>query len=478
MKIKTLLFVVIFGFLSLFNFANAEVVITEIMYDVEGSDSGREWIELYNNGESPVVIKGGSAGDDSWRIFQQSQSGTENNRTLSPDAYQGDMTINAGEYLVVTQDGVLFKGDWQSYTGNILVSSAMTLTNTSGTLGLRLGSGGVPWSLILYNSESGGNGDGKSLQLVGNAWLANTPTPGAANELGASSSGGSQGGASANPPKPVVKKKIKIEITARELAFVGIPVNFKAETYDVTEEPVSYGKYFWNFGDGDFRESNVSYFQEKFTHRYSYPGEYKVSLEYHKNYYSEVPDAVAEILIKVIASDVIISGVGTEKDFFVEVTNNTGYDGDVSRWYLRSGEKNYVFPKNTTIGAKKSMRLSPRITGFNFSDRNNLELRNSEWDLVHEYGVALPKEEKPVLISLSNVETPKSLSVSKENKEEVALMTERIEAEEETSVLPASVISSDVSEEVTNSHLPVTIFSVLMLGSAGAVYFIRQKQEE
>ncbi|MCR4281332.1 MAG: lamin tail domain-containing protein, partial [Candidatus Kaiserbacteria bacterium] len=37
--------------------ASAQVVISEIMYDLEtGSDSGREWVEVFNSGGSSVNL--------------------------------------------------------------------------------------------------------------------------------------------------------------------------------------------------------------------------------------------------------------------------------------------------------------------------------------------------------------------------------------------------------------------------------------
>ncbi len=69
--------------------AHAEVVVNEVMYnldDTSGPDAGREWLELYNDGPSPMTIIGGVSGTSSWRIYQISSSGTESNHTLSATA--------------------------------------------------------------------------------------------------------------------------------------------------------------------------------------------------------------------------------------------------------------------------------------------------------------------------------------------------------------------------------------------------------
>ena len=46
------------SFLLLIVVAPAAVVINEVLYDPEGEDTGKEWIELYNNGENSVNLQG------------------------------------------------------------------------------------------------------------------------------------------------------------------------------------------------------------------------------------------------------------------------------------------------------------------------------------------------------------------------------------------------------------------------------------
>ena len=50
----------VFFFLSLFVFsfhvAYANILINEVMYDVEGTDTDREWIEVYNDGSESVDL--------------------------------------------------------------------------------------------------------------------------------------------------------------------------------------------------------------------------------------------------------------------------------------------------------------------------------------------------------------------------------------------------------------------------------------
>ena len=57
MKWGPLFVLVLFAVPSL---ASAQVVINEVMYNPQGSDSGREWVELYNQGSSDVTLVGGT----------------------------------------------------------------------------------------------------------------------------------------------------------------------------------------------------------------------------------------------------------------------------------------------------------------------------------------------------------------------------------------------------------------------------------
>ena len=43
--------------------ALAQTVISEVMYDLEGPDTGREWIEVFNPGISPVTLT-------DWKLFE------------------------------------------------------------------------------------------------------------------------------------------------------------------------------------------------------------------------------------------------------------------------------------------------------------------------------------------------------------------------------------------------------------------------
>jgi hypothetical protein len=260
---------------------------------------------------------------------------------------------------------------------------------------------------------------------------------------------------------------------AKTLVFVGQSATFEAVTYGTSGEKMVYGKHFWNFGDGYGVETKVGA-ESKFTHTYFYPGDYTVSVEYFTNSYGEVPDASVQINIKVVSTDIMISNVGGEQDFFIELSNNTTYDTDISKWTLSGFNRLFSFPKNTILGAKKKIIFSSRITGFSSGDKDSLKLLDSEGQTVFDYGASL--------VPAQIVTPPKEHVASMPSVKTSVLATEFVEEEprqEEVLMenITANAISSEGGEEVAqNSYAPIVGFSALLAVSAGAVYFIRRQK--
>ena len=51
--------------------AKAEVYINEIMYDIEGSDDKKEWVEIYNDSASEVSLKDWRFNDGSNHVLNE-----------------------------------------------------------------------------------------------------------------------------------------------------------------------------------------------------------------------------------------------------------------------------------------------------------------------------------------------------------------------------------------------------------------------
>jgi hypothetical protein len=367
---------------------SAEVIISEIMYNPLGADHERDWIELFNSGTDPVTIKGGSSGADSWRIYQESSTGSVNNRTLGTLAYQGDMIILSGEYLIVAADGVSFKVDYPGYTGKIITSGAMTLTSTiSQKVGLRLGSSGTPWGVVTYSSEQGGNDDGQSLQLKSGAWVSAFPTPGV-NNLSSTSSSAIQTqsnyssttsvsiSTNSNNSNSNINEAFSAHFSSSELSSkkteaalsvsagrdrlgsVGSPMEFRAiNDFEYTHR----ANFTWSFGDGT---QGVG---ESLIHTYDYPGEYVVVL----NVESPEGKGVARTNIKIIDPGLVISTATPQR---IEIKNNSSYETSLYGWAMISGSGFFLFPKDTLIRAGQSVSFGFKATGLMPHHLNDVQL--------------------------------------------------------------------------------------------------------
>lgn len=373
---KKIIFTAIFSFFFSFHLTNAKIVINEIMYDLEGTDTDREWIEIYNDGNETIDLS-------TYKLFESS---TNHGLTLG----EGDKNIPANGYAILSSNKTKFKTDYPNFNGTIFDTS-FSLNNDGEALSIKDANLNVVDNYT-YSSSLGANGDGKSLQKINNVWKTGMPTPGALNQsdnisenTNTTTGGGGAPALSSSTQTPkIIEVPIKTNIFSKEVGFVGVPLSFNANTTGRFKEKLYNGRYFWNFGDGDFKEVKLTDSKE-FTHTFFYPGEYNVSLFYYSDIYADNPESVDDITIKIVGAELIISEVGNQNDFFIKITNNTSYDANIGGWILQSGEKRFVFPKNTIVFSKKDLIISPKISQFVFSDRDNLKLLNSNWEVISDY---------------------------------------------------------------------------------------------
>ncbi len=385
--------------------ASASVVINEIMYDVEGTDTDREWIEVYNNGSEAVDLSG-------YKLFE---AGVNHGLVLDT----GDASVPGSGYAVIVSNPAKFKTDWPSYSG-VIFDSSFSLSNEGETLAIKSSDLEVS-DEYTYTSAVGATGDGKSLQKVSGSWVAVTPTPGVSNSGAspqndssanttsqANSESENSGGASfstSSTTSAVSTKKITTKVDYNNLIFVGMPTLFDATTQGINGEKLIYGKYVWNFGDGVSVESKAVD-SIGVSHIYYYPNDYVLTLEYYASEYLWKPDAIFQTVVKVIPASVYISNIGNAGDFFVELTNNSKYDVDISLWRIVYNGQSFVLPKNTIILKNQKVSYSPRVTNFVYSESKDFLFYNANSDLVFDYKEAnTPKSQTKVSLAKSGSKT-------------------------------------------------------------------------
>ncbi|HBA45492.1 hypothetical protein A2W67_01775 [Candidatus Nomurabacteria bacterium RIFCSPLOWO2_02_40_28] len=458
---KVALFFITLVFFSSCQVAFASLTITEIMYDLSGSDStsskSREWIEVYNSGSVLQVDA------SKWRVYDGA-----GNRTINGEV---DFTIPAGGYIIFAGDKDTFLSDHPNFSGTVYDTGITSLNNTGANLKI-LDQDGEVIDLVTYASGQGGAGDGNSLQKISSSWQGSTPTPGVANETAMNSSNTESSNSTSDnsfsttqtKSKVVEEPKIKTKITAKDFVFTGVPVEFQASTTRHSGEALFYGRYFWNFGDGDSREIKINdMINGKFTHTYLYEGDYNVTLEYYLNNYGDVPDAYDGVTIEVVPAEISISRLGDQQDFFVELSNNADYDTDISNWILKSDIKSFTIPRKTIINSKNKLIISSKVTQFSVLDRN-LKLTTPQGNIIFNF---LP-DIIPVKQSISKPSIDKVENKISENQSSSEMPIENLEI--------AALANDAAGENPMRAYILTTVMTVFLGISAGGVYFIRRKK--
>jgi hypothetical protein len=387
-----------------FTFANAQIVINEVMYDLEGSDAGREWIEVENSGTDSVDVSG-------WKFFEN-----ETNHGLT--LIQGNAEISSGGFAVISDNSDKFLTDWPSFSG-ILFDSSFSLKNTGELISIRDADLNDIDSLT-YDTELGAGGDGDSLQLISGSWSADSPTPGSANpgsggeesqqqeegsELDSGSSGSSATSQGSSFP---IEQRIFASAGEDRSAIVGADSLFEGRALGLQKKPLLNARYLWNFGNGETKEG------QNVLHFYKYPGEYAVVLNVSSGEYS----ASDRIVVNAFPAELIISKV--EKDF-IEIHNKLNRELNLSWWRLRSGSEEFSIPKDTIILPNKKLIFSFDVTGLDTSAKENISL-------LYPNGV--------IVVSFSQIEISQESTPAK-----------AVEAEPQLSQPQPTIIKTDPSQE-------------------------------
>lgn len=438
-----LIFVVLFFSLGSGS-AHAQVIINEFVSD---PTSGPEWIEFLNTSSSSVDLNG-------WTWTELASPGGEAEHEGSPKGLSG--SIPAGEVYVVEMNSAL--------------------NNSGDSIGLYQGADlkdRVTFGKVnSYSKDLDAPSKGKSGAFINGNWLVDqNPTKGELNPNTASGSGdvpvdenyfdsSSINNTPQTKEENIALQKTRVQITGKSLVSVGIPFSLEGEAFGTKGETLYSGRYYWNFGDGDSRETVASNI-DRFEHTYFYPGSYNIVLEHYPDFFADIPDATEKLTVRVVAPEISISSVGNSEDFFIELANNSDYSVDLSNWFLLSEQKSFLIPRGTTLSANSKVIISPKISHFSIEDKEGLRLMNSEGDLIFTYQPSIMLAHKT-----NNQAVQNAVSNEVENVQDISLN------------LGASAIDSDIlGKNGYFSSLTITIAaSVFIVISAGAAYFVRRKR--
>jgi len=321
----------------------AQILITEVMYDLEGSDTGREWIEVTNLGSENIDVS-------TWKFFEN-----ETNHGLV--LFQGDGNLSPNSSAIIVTNPSKFLSDWPSFGGTIYDSS-FSFKNTGEFISIR-DPDLVDIDSVTYDPLWGGEGDGNSLQKIEDTWTGLTPTPGQYSEVSNTSENETSepqpptsGGGVSGTNFPV--GSISTKILGEKVLLSGADTFFKAESVGVKGEKLENARHLWNFGDGSIKEG------ENVLYNYIYPGEYVVFLDVS----SESFTANDKLYVKVVPSSLLISE--SNKDF-IKISNSSGREINVSLWIIQAGYDFFNIPKNTYIKKNGEITFSYEVTNLNGS---------------------------------------------------------------------------------------------------------------
>lgn len=333
----------IFCFLLFSHVVYGSVYITEVMYDLPGTDTDREWVEVYNDSTEVVDLSG-------WKFFD----GSNHNLVPPPEnSGQGSIIVPGEGIAILASDAATFLTENQSFTGTV-IDTVMSLGNTGDTLKLIKDDGSISFETTYTNS--GGQGDGNSLSLKDLVWNAGIPTPGQVNVT-----------PSSETQPPIVQtsynqnqKQIEIFIEALPSPlFSGVSYTFTGRIIDRDGLPITGGWFVWSFGNGEIKTFSHP---ETFEYTYLYPGTYALTFSYYYSSFYPKPVVTKQIAVTVVSPDITFGTLFP--DGSLEIKNEGANDIAISGWKVRSGMREFIFPTPTVVLSGKSIVLPQTVSGF------------------------------------------------------------------------------------------------------------------
>lgn len=322
---------IIIGLLFITTLSYTEaLIINEIMSNPIGEDSGREWVEVYNDTDNDVdlsslsvSIKGGSFVP----VTLISGGGS-----VAPHGYAIIGSVVSG----VTR----FLQDYGTYTGSLFKSS-ISLVNTGNTsIDIKL-QGTIVDSVTSYTAVK----EGSTYSKINGSFVTALPTPGEENrnnpvsppdDATTTPSSASQ----TTIPRSSPSADIVLYLPLEKVVVAGAPSLFTVSAATHAGKAIDSVGYTWSFGDGGERTGSTT------LYRYFYPGRYVAQVEGSNGLIS----GVGRMIVKVVSPELSIASVAEGKyGKYIEITNQNTYDIDISDWKIAIDGTIFPFPKNTLL---------------------------------------------------------------------------------------------------------------------------------
>lgn len=448
--------------------------INEIMYDAPGSDTGAEWVEIYNDEGSSVNLSG-------YKFFE---ADTNHGLTL----ISGNSTLASGDFAIIVSDPTIFESIYPGVSVSIFDSS-FSLVNTGGEyIAIKDASGNVLDGLT-YDPSIGAGDNGNTLSYSSGVWVSASPTPGTTNASGStentddtnddtsgsnsdsdsdtvnSTTSSSDGTVSSS--ENVVETVWTMEIKAPAYGIVGSDVVFESEVYNNNGKKVYPGKLVWNMGDGTVIHQDSA---GELRHTYFSTGTYVVYVDYYKatSFPADEPVVSARVNLNVNNNTFTIER-GKEIGFLTDVvlTNKSGKEVNLGDWKIVGDLHTYTIPKNTISIYGKDLTLSGTATGFTTGDET-ITLYDPSGTNVASYNV----NQKPDTVITSS---SRSSSGSYSTGNIISSSSNNIDSKS----LEANV--GDAYEKIKDKNPNILLYilliiAIMFMGAGLGIYFFSNKK--
>lgn len=346
---KALIIIVSLFFALPLSASGGDIRITEIMYDPVGTDSGREWVEVF-------------APDQEDALSEYYLRENEVNHRIS--LYEDHPHEENGGYAVIADNPAKFLIDFPDYRG-YLYDSAFSLKNTGEILQIVSKDQDILFSYEYIPTEESFD-EAFSLQVDSSGeWVVGSPSPGSSEVSPVQTSGEGTSGATSTSAdgledqvKSSTKKKSLNKLPQKKSLR---DMDIKKEVYGFIHTPLYFepfiGKDFqglsekmsWSYGDG------TSDFTDKPHHTYRFPGEYLVVGSFKEK---EMLEQILYTRVIIKENPVEIIEVNFEGGY-VEIKNNSGDLVNIEGFRIPLDHSSYYsFPENTLILGERSLKIS------------------------------------------------------------------------------------------------------------------------
>tara|TARA_B100000678_G_C18201433_1_gene499646 strand:- start:379 stop:1824 length:1446 start_codon:yes stop_codon:yes gene_type:complete len=360
------------------------------MYNPDGSDAKREWVEVYNDTDNSIDLT-------EYGLL-------ENDVNHGISYYTGPAELASGQYAIIASDAATFSNEYS--LSSPIYDSVFTLNNTGEAIEL-LGPDDESLSKVSYKTEWGAADDGNSLNLIDSNWQPRKPTPGSTPSDTTLSDTTSSTAKKNRTLSPINTDANEIEGISTE-SMPDVVVAGQSVPFNIIGP--SRTRYYWQTSDGE------SFTGSSNKLRFDMPGQASVAIEV-RYQDGKTDQIVHQVTIEPIKLRVSLGEYQGEK--YIRLKNNNAAKIDISNWVVNIDSGQYELPDKLilypnddyafTITSRPNVIVIKSATGkvvFEYHEKeNNVGTAN---DIDDKTVIAQSQPIQPTAIPVRTVTVPES----------------------------------------------------------------------